>query len=144
MDLFNLPKVKSRRPRKRAGRGIGSGKGGHTTGRGAKGQKIRSSVSPSFEGGQSPFYKRIPKVRGFKSQISVLEVSTDSLSRFDDGATLSKTSLIKAFGKKASKYRKVKVIRGSGKLTKKLNFNGVGFSESAAKLVLASGGSVSK
>lgn len=144
MDLFNLPSLKSHRQKKRVGHGIGSGKGGHTSGRGAKGQKIRNSVSANFEGGQTPFYKRIPKVRGFKSLESVLEVSTDFLNNFPEGATLSQLSLIKAFGKKASKYRHVKVIRGRRELKKKLNFSGVGFSESAAKLVTASGGSISE
>ena len=58
-------KIKKRR-KKRLGRGIGSGKG-KTSGRGHKGQKSRSGVAiKSFEGGQMPLYRRLPK-RGFKS-----------------------------------------------------------------------------
>jgi len=144
MDLSRIPSIKSRKPKKRVGHGIGSGKGGHTSGRGAKGQKVRNRVSAHFEGGQNPFYKRIPKVRGFKSESSVLEVSTNQLNRFRDGTNLSKLALIRAFGKKASKYRFVKVIKGSGKLTRKLSFNGINFSKSAQELVLASGGEVLK
>ena len=61
--LSNNTKVK--RPKKRPGRGIGSGKG-KTSGRGVKGQKSRSGVAiKSFEGGQMPLYRRLPK-RGFK------------------------------------------------------------------------------
>ena len=62
--LNNLEKIKKKKIR--VGRGIGSGKG-KTSGRGAKGQKSRSGVSiKSFEGGQMPLYRRLPK-RGFNS-----------------------------------------------------------------------------
>lgn len=144
MDLSNLISLKSHRQKKRVGHGIGSGKGGHTSGRGAKGQKIRGTVSVHFEGGQNPFYKRIPKARGFKSESNVLEVRLAQLNRFPEGKTVNKVVLIRAFGKKASKYRGVKVIKGTGKLEKKLNFNGIKFSKSTQELVLASGGVISK
>ena len=59
-------KLKTKETKKRLGRGIGSGKG-KTSGRGVKGQKSRSGVAiKSFEGGQMPLYRRLPK-RGFKS-----------------------------------------------------------------------------
>ena len=62
--LNNLKKIKQKKIR--VGRGIGSGKG-KTSGRGVKGQKSRSGVAiKSFEGGQMPLYRRLPK-RGFKS-----------------------------------------------------------------------------
>lgn len=144
MDLSNIPSIKSRRQKKRVGHGIGSGKGGHTSGRGAKGQKIRGKVSVHFEGGQNPFYKRIPKVRGFKSENGVLEVRASQLSRFPEGTTVNKVTLIRAFGKKASKYRSVKVVDGTARLNKKLNFIGINFSKSAGEQVIASGGSASK
>ncbi|MBU1070791.1 uL15 family ribosomal protein, partial [Patescibacteria group bacterium] len=51
MNLSNLPKI-TQRPKKRVGRGYGSGKGGHTSGRGQKGQKSRSKIPIWFEGGQ--------------------------------------------------------------------------------------------
>ena len=63
MKLNNL--IKTNHPKLRVGRGIGSGKG-KTSGRGVKGQKSRSGVAiKSFEGGQMPLYRRLPK-RGFK------------------------------------------------------------------------------
>ena len=63
LNTFNL---KLSKPKKRLGRGIGSGKG-KTSGRGHKGQKSRSGVAiKSFEGGQMPLYRRLPK-RGFKN-----------------------------------------------------------------------------
>ena len=62
MELSNLSKI-VRSAKKRVGRGYGSGKGGHTTGRGAKGQKARGKVKPTFEGGQLPLARRIPRKR---------------------------------------------------------------------------------
>ena len=65
MKLNTLTKTNF--PKIRVGRGIGSGKG-KTSGRGVKGQKSRSGVAiKSFEGGQMPLYRRLPK-RGFKSR----------------------------------------------------------------------------
>lgn len=69
MELSKLPKTTTKK-KKRVGRGYGSGKGGHTVGRGAKGQKARSKVKPWFEGGQTPLTLRLPMKRGkekFKS-----------------------------------------------------------------------------
>lgn len=65
MNLSSLPKIVTR-SRKRVGRGIGSGKGGHTTGRGAKGQKIRGKVPLTFEGTKfkKSLIKRLPLLRG--------------------------------------------------------------------------------
>src|SRR3989304_6489082 len=65
MDLFKLPKLTTR-PKKRVGRGIGSGKGGHTSGRGTKGQKAREKVALAFEGTKikKSFIKRLPLLRG--------------------------------------------------------------------------------
>ena len=66
LNSLNLKTVKAKKAKKRLGRGIGSTKG-KTCGRGHKGQKSRSGVAiKSFEGGQMPLYRRLPK-RGFKS-----------------------------------------------------------------------------
>lgn len=65
--LNNLPKTTANS--KRRGRGYGSGKGGHTVGRGQKGQKSRSGYKkprPGFEGGQMPLSRRLPKFKGFR------------------------------------------------------------------------------
>lgn len=67
IDLAHLPKLRGKQGKaKRIGRGYGSGKGGHTVGRGQKGQKARRKVKPGFEGGQLPLGKRLPVRRGFK------------------------------------------------------------------------------
>jgi len=65
MELNKLP-ITTKRPKKRIGRGIGSGKGGHTVGRGSKGQKSRGHISPFFEGTKinKSLIKRLPLLRG--------------------------------------------------------------------------------
>ncbi|OGC53984.1 hypothetical protein A2797_00435 [candidate division WWE3 bacterium RIFCSPHIGHO2_01_FULL_48_15] len=67
MELSKLGKITAR-GHKRVGRGYGSGKGGHTTGRGAKGQKIRGRIKLTFEGGQLPLVRRLPRRGGFRVQ----------------------------------------------------------------------------
>ena len=77
--------VKITTPKKRVGRGIGSGKG-KTSGRGVKGQKSRSGVAiKSFEGGQMPLYRRLPK-RGFNSinKKKIAKINLDQLQSFLD------------------------------------------------------------
>ena len=81
--LSNNTKVK--KPKKRLGRGIGSGKG-KTSGRGVKGQKSRSGVAiKSFEGGQMPLYRRLPK-RGFNpiNKTKIAKINLDQLQDFVD------------------------------------------------------------
>ena len=83
----------ARVPRKRVGRGIGSGTG-KTAARGHKGQKSRSGFSRKrgFEGGQNPLYKRIPKKRGFtnifKIKYQIINVENINLNRFTDSVEL--------------------------------------------------------
>lgn len=63
MRLNQLPKTTTRK-KKRVGRGYGSGRGGHTAGRGQKGQKARGKVAVGFEGGQTALLRRLPLKRG--------------------------------------------------------------------------------
>ena len=78
MQLNSL-NIKVKKAKKRLGRGIGSSKG-KTSGRGHKGQKSRSGVAiKSFEGGQMPLYRRLPK-RGFKS-VKSKDISLINLSK---------------------------------------------------------------
>ena len=87
---FNQPNIRSnklyskvKKSKKRLGRGIGSGKG-KTCGRGHKGQKSRSGVAiKSFEGGQMPLYRRLPK-RGFKSITNNKNIAIINLSRIQE------------------------------------------------------------
>lgn len=134
--------------KKRVGRGIGSGKGGHTTGRGHKGQKSRSGYRaprPGFEGGQMPLSRRLPKLKGFSRAFFKIRqrkenVSISELEIFDNDTTVNlKTLIDKGLIHKNTKV--VKVI-GNDKLTKKLNFEGITFSAPAKKIVEKAGGTI--
>lgn len=143
--LFNLRG--SKKPRKRVGRGIGSGLG-KTCGRGVKGQKSRSGVSIKTEGGQMPLIKRLPK-RGFNSSKSIdyVEVSIDTINflisnnRIDSTQKITKDTLVSVGYIKSSKLS-VKLL-GSALLTKidyKLTIELDSYSTSAKLIIKASGG----
>ena len=134
--------------KKRVGRGIGSGKGKTST-RGHKGQKSRSGVAiKSFEAGQMPLYRRLPK-RGFKSFKNKDVLAKINLSQIEDILKKSKISTsnkinlnmlqkIKLIGKK---YKKLKLL-GSGDLKDKFDFEVNFISNSAKKKIEKLGGKV--
>jgi large subunit ribosomal protein L15 len=125
-SLFNVPG--SRKPRKRIGRGNGSGTG-RTGGRGEKGQKSRSGVSIKTEGGQMPLIKRLPK-RGFNSSKSIryTPISMADIEfliiekRIDTSVVFNKTSLVN-IGYIKSEKTPVKLLAGIDKINFKINFN---------------------
>jgi large subunit ribosomal protein L15 len=140
MKLHDLkPDPGSKRARRRVGRGIG-GKGGKTAGRGSKGQGARNTVSPRFEGGQTPLHRRTPKSKGFTNpfRVEYHVVNLDTLETFEAGAVVSPDSL-RAQGLVA-KRGLVKVL-GRGDLTKSLTVRAHGFSEAAVRAIEAAGGS---
>ena len=117
MELNTL-NSKNYKSKKRLGRGIGSSKG-KTSGRGHKGQKSRSGVAiKSFEGGQMPLYRRLPK-RGFNSIKKKDCVAIINLSSIQD-ITDSKINLsnLKKVRKINNKYTKLKLL-GKGEIKKK-------------------------
>tara|TARA_Y100000992_G_scaffold214118_1_gene147626 strand:- start:33 stop:485 length:453 start_codon:yes stop_codon:yes gene_type:complete len=135
MKLNNLTKTNKKKIR--PGRGIGSGKG-KTSGRGHKGQKARSGVAiKSFEGGQMPLFRRLPK-RGFKSfkksNTAILNLSNIQ-SFFDKKKlTLSNNLDLKTLQSKniiAKKYEKLKIL-GQGEIKNKINLS-VNFVSKQAK-----------
>jgi len=131
----------------RVGRGIGSGKG-KTSGRGVKGQKSRSGVAiKSFEGGQMPLYRRLPK-RGFnpinKNKVAVLNLdkmqSLIESKRINSANQINLETLKKA--KIVSKtYNKIKIL-GSGKIKEKVDLNIDYISKSAVEKLEKVGGTV--
>jgi len=144
MDLSTLKTDPgARRKRRRVGRGPGSGLG-KTAGRGHKGQKSRSGYSHkhSFEGGQMPLSRRLPK-RGFHhgKRCPFAVVNLDSLARcFDDGAQVTCESIVKA-GLTGEAAGGVKLL-GRGAIDKRLTVQVNAISESARKKIEAAGGSV--
>ena len=144
--LSNNTKVK--RPKKRLGRGIGSGKG-KTSGRGVKGQKSRSGVAiKSFEGGQMPLYRRLPK-RGFNpiNKKKIAKINLDQLQNFVDKKRIDPSNLINLESLKKNNiinksYLKFKVL-GNGKLTSKIDIE-VDYSSISAKEKIENQGGILK
>ena len=145
ISLNNRSKINKKKIR--VGRGIGSGKG-KTSGRGVKGQKSRSGVSiKSFEGGQMPLYRRLPK-RGFnpieKNNISILNL--DKIQSFIDkksikvGDTLNSDLLkkLKIINKNSKKLK----ILGTGEVKDKINIEADLASKSAIEKLEKIGGSI--
>jgi len=134
--LESLLSIKFKGKRKRVGRGIGSGKGGHSTGRGAKGQKVRNKVRPHFEGGQPPFYKRVPKLKGFKRKTQVLTLAFSKVLKLGSSLPVTKNALLKTFGKKGLFYKSVKIVDDETKGRAGLKFGpGIYFSKSVLKKI---------
>ena len=141
-----LPKIVKGRP-KRIGRGIGSGKGGHTVGRGQKGQKTRDNISILFEGVKvkKSLIKRLPLRRGkekFAPSGKPIIVKLSLLNIFNTGEEVSLESLIKKNIVREKDVREVGVkVLGDGELKKKLIIS-VSISKSAAKKVEKAGGKI--
>ena len=140
-------RIKMNKKKIRVGRGIGSGKG-KTSGRGVKGQKSRSGVSiKSFEGGQMPLYRRLPK-RGFnpieKKNIAILNLN--KIQSFIDKKNVKTSEILnsnllkklKLINKRSSKLK----ILGSGEIKDKINIEADLASKSAVNKLEKIGGSI--
>ena len=145
IKLNNRQKIN--KPKIRVGRGIGSGKG-KTSGRGVKGQKSRSGVAiKSFEGGQMPLYRRLPK-RGFnpiqKKNIAILNL--DKIQSYIDKKSLKSSDIINANLLKKLKLinknsLKLKIL-GTGDIKDKINIEADLASKSAIEKLEKKGGSI--
>ena len=146
MQLNNL--VKNKRKKIRVGRGIGSGKG-KTSSRGHKGQKSRSGVAiKSFEGGQMPLYRRLPK-RGFKAVNKKDKIAILNLSKIQSFLENNKNKEInildlnilkeKKFIDK--KFQKLKVL-GSGDIKKNIQISANFVSKQALEKIEKAGGKI--
>ena len=146
MQLNNLTKINKKKIR--VGRGIGSGKG-KTSSRGHKGQKSRSGVAiKSFEGGQMPLYRRLPK-RGFKSLNknmtailnlskiqTIIDKSKNDIKNSLDLKILKEKKLIN------KKYNKLKIL-GTGEIKKNLEISAHFVSKQALSKIEKAGGKIS-
>ncbi len=141
MKLNELKKNEGATFRKKiVGRGSGSGLG-KTSGRGQKGQNARSGggVSPVFEGGQLPLYRRLPK-RGFsnhKFKVVYATINVGDLNVFEDGTVVT-PALLKEKGIVKKQLNGIKIL-GDGNLEKKLTIQANRFSSSALKKIEESG-----
>ena len=132
----------------RVGRGIGSGKG-KTSGRGVKGQESRSGVAiKSFEGGQMPLYRRLPK-RGFNpiKKGKIAKINLELLEKLIDGKKITADNKIDLSYLKKSKILSKSVthfkVLGNGELKSKLNIEADFSSKSAKEKIEKVGGSIS-
>ena len=146
MQLNNLTKINKKKIR--VGRGIGSGKG-KTSSRGHKGQKSRSGVAiKSFEGGQMPLYRRLPK-RGFKSLNknitailnlskiqNILDKSKNNIKNNLDLKILKENKLVN------KKFTKLKIL-GTGEIKKNLEISAHFASKQALSKIEKAGGKIS-
>ena len=133
--------------KKRVGRGIGSGKGGHTVGRGQKGQKTRTKIPILFEGFKikKSLLKRLPLQRGkskFKAKKNTIAIKIERLNSFKDGEKIDLVKLVEAkiVSPKDAKLHGVKIVDG-GDLSKKLSVS-LPTSASAARKVEVAGGKI--
>ncbi len=146
--LSKLPKLAGTKKKKdRVGRGYGSGSGGHTTGKGTKGQKSRTgaNIPIGFEGGQVPLFKRLPELGGFSNPTTKMysEVPLNRLNVFEDGAVVVPQDLVlKGIIKKIAKHG-VKVLN-NGKLYKKLTLKGFLATQTALLAIKAAGGDITE
>ena len=145
MKLNNL--IKSNKKKVRVGRGIGSGRG-KTSSRGHKGQKSRSGVAiKSFEGGQMPLYRRLPK-RGFKS-LNNKNMAILNLSKIQNIYEKNKNNLKNSLDLKYlkdnkfinKKYSKLKIL-GTGEIKNNIEISAHFFSKQALSKIEKAGGKI--
>ena len=145
LTLNTIPKTKKKKMR--VGRGIGSGKG-KTSGRGIKGQKSRRGVAiKSFEGGQMPLYRRLPK-RGFNPMVKdkLAKINLEKIqmlikqNKIKSDEKINVESLIKANA--INKNSKKLKILGVGELKQKIYINADYISLSAKKKIEQNGGEI--
>lgn len=147
MDLSNLKPAKgSTRKKRRIARGVGSGKGGHSSTKGTKGQKSRSGarIPAWFEGGQMPLQRRIPKF-GFnnKFRTEYRAVNLSRLSRLlEEGRIDSSSEVTPEVLVEAGVARKSDLVKilGTGELSEGLTIKAHAFSGSAKKKIESAGG----
>lgn len=141
--LSKLLPSKSKKQR-RVGRGYGSTKGGHTSGRGTKGQLARSGANVPlwFEGGQLPLIKRIPMIRGkgrLESFSKTVEVTLSELESLK--ADTVSIDTLKVEGMISKRARAAKII-ATGTISRKVNLVGLSVTAGARKAIEKAGGSV--
>lgn len=146
--LSNLKPIISKSA-KRRGRGIGSGVGGHTTGRGAKGDKVRGSTKLTFDGTKikKSWIKRLPFLRGKHRTLPLNKFQTITLSQIEkaykSGDSVNLKNIYEKFPRLDPRMYKLGVkILSTGNLSKKLTFQNLKMTRSTAKKVGTAGGKI--
>lgn len=149
--MFNsLKSPKQKQKKSQRGRGIGSGLGGHTAGRGTKGQKSRSGYSrprPGFEGGQMPLSRRLPKLKGFSrgeftKNVKGFTINLSDIETMLGAGEVTIEKLVEAgLIRLSSKKMKFKVLFDQ-EIKAKLTLVGIPVSQKAREAIEKVGGSV--
>jgi large subunit ribosomal protein L15 len=149
MELLTLTNVRpsagARKKKKRVGRGIGSGHGKTST-RGQKGQHARNSVIPGFEGGQTPLFLRLPKLRGKGKGAMPIGptrkfygiANLEQLDRLPAGTVVT-AELLRAEGIVKGRWDGLRIL-GVGEITKPLTIHAEHFTATAREAIEAAGG----
>jgi len=142
MKLHEKPKLLAR-SQKRLGRGYGSGKGGHTSTRGQKGQKTRGKIPAHFVGTSWVWFKRLPFIRGkskFKSIAQTVTISLGSLNVLKSATVVTPQALALAglVSKQEARSGKLKIV-ATGTLNKKLDVQ-IPATNTAIEAIKAAGG----
>ncbi|MBW7954636.1 50S ribosomal protein L15 [Candidatus Gracilibacteria bacterium] len=148
--MFSLNDIKpefgSKKKSKRLGRGNGSGKGTYC-GRGLNGQNSRAGggVAPWFEGGQTPLFRRMPKLKGFKNSLFTVRYTAINISQLEvlasNGITEINKEVLLNHGVLRNKNDLVKIL-ADGEITKKITLKADKISKSALEKITKAGGSV--
>jgi len=148
MDILtNLSKTTTK-PARRCGRGYGSGLGGHTSGRGAKGDKARGKTKLTFDGTKikKGWIKRLPFLRGKNRLNNQKNIITFTLSQIDkwfkSGDIVDANSLAKIKHVSFKRLNAQIKVLSVGEITKPLNFKNVLISKSASKKIITAGGKI--
>lgn len=144
VELNNISKIKgSSKKSKRIGRGFGSGKGGHTSTKGMKGQKARKGAKPKiwFEGGQTPLVRRLPFINGFKSQqkIKIMNIKLSDLEKFANKEGVVTIERVLEVSKEKFDYVK---ILGNGEIKSAFKVQGLWYSDKAKEKIEKAGGTI--
>jgi large subunit ribosomal protein L15 len=145
--LSNLTKS-TQKTNRRVGRGYGSNKGGHTTGRGAKGDNVRGKTKMTFDGSKikKGWIKRMPFMRGkhrLTSKYTYTIINLDQLNKwYKNNETVDLTSLSKKSTLSLAELNNGVKILGRGKLEKALTISKLVVSKSAQSKIISSGGKI--
>jgi len=148
METLNQLSKTTKKQQKRVGRGYGSGVGGHTTGRGSKGDKVRGKVRITFDGTKikKGWIKRTPFLRGKHRVLAKAILYTFNLNYISKLYQAGETVDVKSLSVKSGVYEKLLInkckILGTGTIDKAINFKGVLFSAKARELIIAAGGKI--
>ncbi|MDD2482955.1 MAG: 50S ribosomal protein L15 [Candidatus Shapirobacteria bacterium] len=145
--LSKLTKI-TQKPARRCGRGIGSGLGGHTSGRGTKGDKARGSTALAFAGTKhkKSWIKRLPFMRGkhrLQNQKNIVNINLNQIEKwFKVNEIVDAASLAKNSKTSLKNFHSSFKILATGNITKALKFKGLSLSKVAQNKIIAAGGNI--